>query len=214
VRLHGLANGTPAFSVAASDGKTALSLAPESALASAVQSTVRSGCDLFATLVIDEAMPLGPLISACAAIERMEDTLGLRIEPPPAGYPYYKAFLPNPAHRDPTNRPMQPFELTLWASNSSATGVLTLAAEEWKEGASQPVYRHVSWPVASPRDLLPPLSGKDTPSVLLVFAPESMAYARLHPYAAVAVERQMILYVFTGRPKPAAGSRTEARTAP
>ncbi len=214
LRLHGLTNGTPAFSVTASDGKTSLSSATGAALAAAVEAAIRAGTDVFATPVIDDAMSLGALTAACAVIERMEDSFGLRIEPPPAGHPYYKTFLPNPAHRDRAKRPMQPFELSLWASDSGATGVLTLATEEWKEGASEPVYHNASWPIASPRDLPAPFAGKDAPAVLLVFAPESMPYARLRPYAAVAVERQMILYVFTGRPESAAGSQPDAPVAP
>jgi hypothetical protein len=214
LQLHSLTNGVPAFTVIASDGKPLLSSAPETALAAAVEKTVRSGCDVFATLALDGTTPLATLTSACAGVERLEDTLGLRIEPPPAGHPYYKAFLPNPAHRDPTNRPLQPFELILWASGASATGMLTLVTEEWKEGASEAVYHHSSWPAPSPQDLLSPFAGKDVPSVLLVFAPETMTYAQLRPYAAVAVERHMILYVFTGRPPSAAGSQPKAPPAP
>jgi hypothetical protein len=92
--------------------------------------------------------------------------------------------------------------------------MLTLVTEEWKEGASEAVYHHSSWPAPSPQDLLSPFAGKDVPSVLLVFAPETMTYAQLRPYAAVAVERHMILYVFTGRPPSAAGSQPKAPPAP
>jgi hypothetical protein len=214
LRVRGLTNGMPAFSVTSSDGSTALASAPESALAAAIQAATRPGRDVFATLLIDDPLPLGTLTSACATVERLEDTLGLRVEPPPAGHPYYKTFLPNPAHRDPARRPMQPFELTLCATGAGATGVLSLVTEEWKEGASDPVYHPASWPVASPKDLLPPLAGKDVPSVVLMFAPESMTYAQLRPYAAVAVEQRVILYVFTGLPQPVAGSQPQARSTP
>ena len=110
---------------------------------------------------------------------------------------------------------MQPFELQLAeATSGSATGVLTLVSEEWKDGAAAPTYRERTWPVGGPGDLLAPFDTKDSPAVLLVFAPESLAYGQIRPYAAVAAKRKMILFVFAGKPVGAVPTAAAASLAP
>lgn len=197
VLLGSTPNGMPLFTVKESSVKTLLERQSAGMLAAAVKETVAAGRDLYAVICPDDTIEVGALRTACAAVEALEDTAGLRVEPPPPGQPYYKAFLPNEKHRDRANRPMQPFELNLAASGTGATGVLTLATEDWKNGATTPTYHDTTWPIATPQDLIAPFSQKEAPSVLLVFAPSQLTYGQLRPYASVAVDRKMILFVFT-----------------
>ncbi len=212
MRLRNAADGAASFTVTDAAGKTVLDAQSAAAVTAAAKAVIASGHDLFSVFVPDDAVTLGSLTSACAAVETMEDTLGLRVEPPPAGHPYYKTFLPSEAHRDRANRPMQPFELVWSASSPGTTGILSLATEEWKGGDDEPVYRHTSWPVASPGDLSAPFSHKDAPAVLLMFAPPTMSYGRIRSYAAVAVARRMIVYVFIGQPTGTLKSAPEGKT--
>ena len=197
VHLGSASNGIPLLTVNELPDKTILTRQPATALATATKEAVAAGREPYAVIVPDDTIELGTLRTACADIEALEDAAGLRIEPPPSEQPYYKAFLPNEKFRDRANRPMQPFELSLAAAGTGATGVLTLATEDWKPGASTPTYHDTTWPVASPQDLAAPFSQKDAPSVLLVFAPRQLTYGQLRPYASVAVDRKMILFVFT-----------------
>lgn len=211
IRLQNMTNGVAGFSVEDARGQPLLQRQPAEAVAAAAKGVVMAGRDLFAVITPDDALSLGALTSACATVSRWEDTCGVRVEPPPEGHAYYKAFLPNPAHRDRSQRPIQPFELALSDSPGGATGVLSLITEEWKENADSPLYHEASWPVHTPTDMTAPFATKDAPAVLLVFAPESMPYGRLRPYAHLAVKRKMILFVFTGRP---VGSAIPNRTTP
>ena len=213
VRLGSTTNGAPLFTVTDTTGKVFLTRQPIDALAAVTTKMVASGRELYTVIVPDDTVELGALRTACVAVEALEDAGNLRVEPPPPGQPYYKAFLPNEKHRDRANRPIQPFELSLTASGTGATGVLTLATEDWKPGASTPTYRETKWPVALPQDLATPFSQKDAPAVLLVFAPRQLTYGQLRPYAAVAVERKMILFVFTGN-EPLKSPVTGRRTTP
>jgi len=197
IRVNGATNGMPLFTVTDASGQTLVDRKTSAALALSVSKTVGSGRDIYASIVPDETIDLASLRTACASLDALEGTAGLRVEPPAPGQPYYKAFLPDEKHRDRANRPIQPFELNLAAAGAGATGVLTLATEEWKDSATTPTYHDTSWPVASPQDLTAPFSQKDAPAVLLVFAPSTLTYGQLRPYATVAVERKMILFVFT-----------------
>lgn len=210
LRVHNGTNSTPVFTATGAQGKVVLASRSADDVTAALQTETAAGHDIFAVFEPDDTTTLKNLSAACAAVERIEDRYGLRIGPPPAGHPYYKAFLPTATHRDRTQRPTQPFELLLASSAQGPTGILSLATEEWKGNDSEPVYHEQAWPVASPADLAGPLGGKDVPAVLLVFAPGSMTYAQLKPYAAEAVARRMILFVFNGNPtgtlkKPIAG---------
>ncbi len=156
--------------------------------------------DPFVTLQPDDTLTLDSIRTAAALLDTLENKHEVRIEPPPAGHPYYRAFLPDEKHRERANRPIQPWELNLARNNGVVTGELVRLDEEWKGDDTRPTYREHHFAVASAASLADALKQKDAPSVMLVFAPANLSYGDLRRFIAPVMESNLILYVFLQSP--------------
>lgn len=165
-------------------------------LESALAGIMASGRDPFASLQPDDNLSLISLRTAAALIETLENKNQVRIDPPPPGHPYYRAFLPDERHRERSGRPVQPWELYLYQNQGGVTGDLVRLEEEWKGEDSQPVYHERRAAVASADALATALQKPDTPSVVLVFAPPNLTYGHLLRFIAPVIEKKMIVYIF------------------
>jgi hypothetical protein len=152
--------------------------------------------DPFVTIHPDDTLSLASLHDAATLIDTLENTHGIRIDPPPQGHPYYRAFLPDEKHRDRSGRPVQPWELHLTQTDGIVTGELVRLEEEWKGEDSQPIYHERRFAVASMGSLSEVLQQQDAPSIVLVFAPPELPYGLLRRFIAPAIEKKMILYIF------------------
>jgi hypothetical protein len=159
-----------------------------------------SGRESFVTVRPDDTLSLAALRTAATVVDSLENEHHVRIEPPPPGHPYYRTFLPDERHRERAGRPVQPWELHLGQNNGVVTGELVRLDEEWKGDDSQPTYREYHFAIASPAALNEKIRQKDTPSVMLVFAPADLSYGRLRQFIAPVIETRMILYVFLPPP--------------
>lgn len=155
--------------------------------------------DLYVALQPDDAMTIDAMRRLALFIESLEDRALIRIEPPPAGHPYYKTFLPNEKHRERAERPTQPWELYLRACGTGATGELVYVDEQWANDGKPSTYTEVRHPARGP-DALPDLLQKhDAPAVVLIFAESDLTYGALRRFIAPLLERKMIVYVFSNR---------------
>lgn len=200
LRIVPSTNGSPdragvAYLLAPTDQRAA---APEGAeaLRRAVDKLVQTPRDPFVTILPDDALTLSAVRTAASLIDSLEVDDGIRVEPPPPGHPYYRAFLPDEKHRRRADRPFQPWEFHVGAAGGGITGDLVRVDEEWRGPDMQPVYRERHAAVASVSDLAAALRQPDSPAVVLVFAPPDLFYGRLRRLLAPALEDGMILYVF------------------
>ena len=159
--------------------------------------------DAFVKVVPDDELPLAALRGAAALIDTLDSSQSMRVEPPPAGHPYYRCFLPDDKHRERAGRPVQPWELYLGKSAGAPTGELVLVEEDWQGGDSKPTYRETRFSAPTPEILAHRLKREDVPSVVLVFAPSDLRYGEFRKFVAPILERGMILYVFLPRATPA-----------
>ncbi len=162
-----------------------------------------TGPDMEAYVVLSPAdtLALKDMPALAQLLSTLDSDRGIRMEPPPAGHPYYKTFLPNKSHRRREDRPVATAELYLASNGGSCTGELVFVDTEWEGGDSAPTFHETRRPVNNPEQLATEFNArKDAPSVILIFAPDSMTYGALRAYAAPLLKRQMILYVFTNQP--------------
>ena len=153
--------------------------------------------EVFVTVRPDGSTPLASLQKMAGLLYSLDNENGIRIEAPPPGEPYFKAFLPNERHRKREDRPAQAAELHLSEVSGIATGVLVWVDSEWKGDDSSPVFRETRITAATPEVLSSAIAAKEeVPSVMLVFAPATLRYGVLRDFLAPILKKKMILYVF------------------
>ena len=157
-----------------------------------------SGRDPFLTLDFDPALAVGAVRAVCSVIGSIEGESGVRVEPPKAGQLYYRAFLPNEAHRDRVKRMAQPWELRLAPGpDGTVAGVLSDIDEQWAANGSNPMIAATDVPVPTPEALRKALDerGPGLP-VILVFCPPQLAYAELLRFLAPVLGTHPTIHVF------------------
>ena len=115
----------------------------------------KAGRDPFVTITLDDALAVGAVRDLARVLALVEGPGGLRIEAPPAGQVYYKAFLPDERWRPRLDRPSQPWELRV-ARNQQGAWSCTLVQilEDWsKEGQLTPDLTPTDFPLARPEEL-------------------------------------------------------------
>jgi hypothetical protein len=146
------------------------------------------------TLIPDDAITLRDVQDLAHFIESLDNERGIRVEPPPPGHPYFKAFLPNEKFRKREDRFDKVAELRLGTGENVTTGELILVESEWKGDDST---HETRIPIPAPAAMDPALKTReDAPTVLLIFAPARLRYGTLRDFIAPALRRKMILYVF------------------
>lgn len=161
-----------------------------------------------AELSFGDTLPLAAIVKTCGILAVMEALGGVRINPPAAGQPYYRAFLPEKMWVLPEGRPTQPWELHLRTRGGKVTGELV-----WNEpvagddGETKRFNRKVV-DAPSPERLRAALdadtrertdSGRpQLPAVLLVFADPDLAYGQLMRFLAPVMGTHGTVYVFLG----------------
>jgi hypothetical protein len=156
--------------------------------------------DPFLSVCLHDATPLSAARSLALALTALEDADMLRLEPPPDGHLYPPAFLPDPAYRDRAQRFSQPWELVFAPDVPGAT--LVQIEELWDDDASlRPALRIHEHRLAGP-DALPPALRTLGPGVpvILVFAPDRMAYGAVMHWIRPVLTEYPTVYIFAGPP--------------
>lgn len=155
------------------------------------------GRELYLSLTPDRAVTLAALRDACALIREIDTDRGVRMEPPPPGHLYYRAFLPDESHRERANRPSQVLELHL---NPDESGTLRGAVIHVKETRAEDMtwtLTEESFDVDSADTLTAVLDEIDHRlPVLLIFAEPEMTYGELLDFVLPAIDGYTTVYVF------------------
>lgn len=142
--------------------------------------------DAFVSFSWDDASALADLRAVAQLLLMVDkEETGIRVDAPPAGFPYYQAFLPRDEWRDRAARYSQPCELRIArGEDGAAAATLVAIGEIWKDDALKPDLDVKEIPVASPEEFRAKLAEKapDGISALLVFVPGALPYGELRPY--------------------------------
>ena len=115
----------------------------------------QAGRNPYVSVSLDDAVTVGAARDLARVLAMVEGSDGLRIESPPAGQLFYKAFLPDERWRPRAERPSQPWELRVARNQQGAWGItLVRILEDWsKEGQFSPDLTSTDIPLARPEDL-------------------------------------------------------------
>jgi hypothetical protein len=143
------------------------------------------------------------LAEILASLDREE---GIRIEPPRAGDPYYRAFTPDRQLLDRTERAVQPLELALQQKEGRISGRLVMVDSIWKEGASRSELQFIERPIRDPADLRRELAAdrernrgpgrRPRPNVLLAFAPSDLTLGQLTAFLEPLLTNHTAIHLF------------------
>jgi len=158
---------------------------------------VEQGRDPFVTVRFGEGLALAQIRELCAVLASVEGETGIRVEPPPDGQLYYKAFLPDEQFRNREKRISQPWELHLTEAAAGPAAVLVQIEQIWHEKEIWPELKITEHRLNGPADLRGTLErlGPGLP-VILVFAPGSLAYGRLMDFLAPVLSTHGTIHVF------------------
>jgi hypothetical protein len=203
-----IAEGTngvaPAFSLSESPGVAVVTGGDIRAVHRAVTNLVAQGFDPFVTIRFDGKMPLERVREVCAVLATMESDRGLRVDSPPDGEPYYKAFLPKEEFRDRSARPAQPWELRVRMTNGTTSAVLTRIEEKWKDDGSSEL-KASDHPASSPAEVLKLLKTlEESFPAMLIFADGTLRYADLVEYVRPIRPVIPAIHIFCEKPDGAA----------
>lgn len=129
---------------------------------------------------------LGALKNAATLLQSLDkDDTGVRVDAPPAGFPYYQFILPDEEWRDREKRLSQPCELRFAKGEDGAVAATLVAiAENWEGEALKPTLVPEELPLDGPL-ALPGLLKEKTPRqlpVVLVFAPSDLTWGEVAPW--------------------------------
>lgn len=166
---------------------------------SRLETLSKAGRDPFVTLSLDESLTVATATALARVLKSVEGPGGIRIEPPPAGQLYFKAFLPDDAWRTRSTRMAQPWELRL---GRDKTGVwrftLVQIQEDWsKPGQLNPDLAVKEHPLDRWEDLPAKIKslggGLNT---LFVFAPADAPLSAFMPAVRLVRGTQPTVFVF------------------
>ena len=166
----------------------------------------------YLTVRFEEDVQLGQAQALAKILSSIDCEQGVRIEPPPAGQLYYKAFTPDEVLLDRQGRIFHPWELSVTEKDGQVLGHLLSVESVWKEGAAASELAITDTPVSGPRELGKELEAevarvkrtnqRAKPPVIMVFAPATLTYGRLKKFLDPALPTHPIIHVYVDIPRP------------
>ncbi|MCX7591456.1 MAG: YdjY domain-containing protein [Kiritimatiellae bacterium] len=155
-----------------------------------------AGRDPFVVLSFADDLPVGVLRELCAILKTIDNESGIRIEAPPPGQLYYKAFSPNEEFRDREKRLTQPWELKL-STGDRVSGILVQIDAIWPATDPQPTLKIREIPVPNAQSLRKELDarGPGLP-VILVYAPPGLTHGQLMSFVGPVLSTHNTIHVF------------------
>ena len=172
----------------------------------ALAELLKKGSDPYLSVRFDGALKLSDVRKACVILGMIEAGTGIKIEPPPQGHLYYKAFLPDERWRDRESRIAQPWELHLVRNKGGVSGTLILNEEVWADRSPEPKMKVTSFDLSTPKALRTQLDAdaerrkladkRPGLAVLLVFAEPDLPYGELIRFVGPALTTHNTVHVF------------------
>jgi hypothetical protein len=158
----------------------------------------KENLEAYLTIDFDPSVTVGQVRSLLDLLLAIEAKNGVRLEPPPKGQFYYRAFFPQASWRDPDLAVGDPWQLTLKMQDGKPVGVLRKINVE--QGADP---RETSTVVHSPAEATAFLKKHDTrwSHTLFFVVPDDMPYGVVESFATPAHETHPIVYVFKATPE-------------
>ena len=167
----------------------------------------------FLTLQWSPDICLASAQSLAEILASLDREQGIRIEPPRAGDPYYRAFTPDRQLLDRTERLVQPLELALQQKDGRISGRLVMVDSIWKEGASRSELRFLERPLQGPADLRREIAAdqersrsagrRPRPNVLLAFASSDLTMGQLTAFLEPVLTNHTAIHLFLDESLPA-----------
>ncbi len=184
----------------AADGSFALDGEAGAAPADAVEKlrgmVSRDALDPFISVSWDDDCSIAGLRASAQLLFLLERSgTGVRVDAPPPGFPFYRAFLPPDEWRERASRYTQPCELRF---DEGGAATLVAIREVWTDDKLAPDLDVSEFPVPS-ADALPALlaaHSPETPKALLVFAPGATKWRGVAPFLERASATHPLLQIF------------------
>ncbi len=160
--------------------------------------TVSAGQDPFVSVRLGDDLTVASAQALCRLLMSVETETGIRVEPPPEGQLYYRAFAPNETLRQRTARTAQPWELRLSVTGGVVKATVTEVEQVWSKDRLQPDLKTASTPVASPEALRAHLSTHTGLPVILVFADPALRLRDLMRFLQPVRKTHPTVHVYTG----------------
>ncbi len=194
------------------DSATVLNDQPTiSSVVQALAGLNREKIDYYLTVRFGDDVELGGAQALAKILLIMDSERGIRINPPPAGQLYYRAFVPDRDLLDRHQRMDQPWELSLTDKAGAVTGQLLRVDSVWTNGAANATLVFHTSPVAGPQDLRQAFAAEAGTAqdknpgrlpVILVFAPATLNYGQLTRFLAPALATRKVVQVYVGETWP------------
>lgn len=172
----------------------------------------RTKHDYYLTVNFGDGVELGGAQALATILAIMDSERGTRIEPPPAGQLFYRAFTPDRDLLDRDTRMFHPWELSLSEKDGAVSGKLLRIDSVYRSGVTQSELAIVELPVSGPMDLRHELEAelerttrahqRARPPVLMVFAPSTLTYGQLRKFLELALPTHKTIHVYLDEPMP------------
>jgi hypothetical protein len=202
-------NSTPdgeTYHLRDSNGKAVCEDVSLSAVFASLKAMREEGLEPYAELSFGEGLTIDQLRKVCAVVAVLEMAETLRVKEPPAGQPYYRAFVPDTKWRTPEERPSQPWELHLSQAGGKILGRFILNDPVWGDDSLEPTFKQTVLEACAPPDLRGRLDAAEqkrlkngktaAPAVLFVFADRDLTYGKLMDCIGPLLKTHGTLHVF------------------
>jgi len=164
-------------------------------LLAAFAEMTEAGQDPFLTVIPDGAMTLGAVHAVYRLLMDMDNERGIRIDGPPPGHLYYRAFFPKNEWRDRSRRLGRPWEFHVVEKDHKAAGTLILPADEIDDNQGR---GDLKFTVGTPEEMAEVLvkNSNRFSQLVYIFAPRSMSYGGLMRFIAPSMKTHGPMYVF------------------
>lgn len=168
--------------------------------------------DYFLTVTFGDTVTLGQAGMLARILATIDREQGVRIEPPPPGQIYYRAFTPDRELLDRDARLFHPVELALSEKDGQASGKLLLIDSVWKKDATHSELQFIERMVAGPAEFRQELEAeadqtrkagqRARPPVMMVFAPATFSHLQLVKFLEPALRTRHLIHVYLDVPMP------------
>lgn len=169
---------------------------PRAGLDAEITRLVRAGLDPFVRITFAPELRLDEAQAAAQYARGLEGTSGIRIEAPPDGHLFFRAFTPEEQFRRREDRVAQPFELHLARHAETVTAALIHIEERWSEERTEPELIPTEYPLANPAALEAKLKASESLPVLLVFAPPDLHVSDVMAYVQPVLGSHPLIHIF------------------